>query len=366
MKIFISWSGEESAAIAKQLSIWIKQVIQAVDTFYSMDKIHKGARWTAQLEEELNECNLGIICLTKDNLESQWMMFEAGALAHSRDKSKVIPLLLGIKEDELTGPLSYFQHAEFSKNGMLNVLKTINEELEDKQLDNDFLLQQFNMLWPTLELNVSQILGKESRNEKTKEINRLLGPNKPVMGIIVNPDNPDYWVPVQDYYKWYNAQYRLASNDLIHVSTRHILDFGIHFKLLLFECNKDNRSINNYRDKFQFMRRFVTRLHENQSISIEILERKVAVRIVNVKEMPQYTFFCTKKDNKETAILYLEDMERGFVKSGVPKVALETQYELLVREYESTFDGYWYDRRARELKIKELLNENIPDSEFFS
>ena len=43
--------------------------------------IEKGARWENEISLRLAESDLGIICLTPDNLEEPWVLFEAGALA---------------------------------------------------------------------------------------------------------------------------------------------------------------------------------------------------------------------------------------------------------------------------------------------
>ena len=66
MKVFISWSGTKSKKTAEVLSAWIRQVIQAADTWISSD-IEKGARWNEKVSLELEETKIGIICLNKEN-----------------------------------------------------------------------------------------------------------------------------------------------------------------------------------------------------------------------------------------------------------------------------------------------------------
>ena len=80
MKIFISWSGEKSKKVALLLEEWIKCVIQATNPWVSTN-IEKGALWYSELSEQLSTISFGIICLTKENKEKPWIMFEAGALA---------------------------------------------------------------------------------------------------------------------------------------------------------------------------------------------------------------------------------------------------------------------------------------------
>ena len=134
MKIFISWSGELSKEIAEILRQWIPGVIQAAKPYYSPDDITKGTRWSSEISKELDASKVGIICLTKDNLNSSWIMFEAGALSKNLEKSKVCPILFGIEPSDIKGPLIQFQASKFSKKEIKRVTKMINQELSDNCL----------------------------------------------------------------------------------------------------------------------------------------------------------------------------------------------------------------------------------------
>lgn len=166
MRIFISWSGNLSKNIAEIFRQWIPGVIQAAKPYYSPDDITKGTRWSTEISKELDASKIGIICLTKDNLESSWIMFEAGALSKNIEKSKVVPMLFGIEPSDIQGPLVQFQAAKFSKTEMKKVVKMINAELGDTCLAPDVIDSVFDMWWPKLE---SQI--KEAE-EKAKSIDK--------------------------------------------------------------------------------------------------------------------------------------------------------------------------------------------------
>ena len=49
MKIFVSWSGDFSHAVAKALKDWLPNVIQAVEVFLSSEDIAKGSQWFHEL-----------------------------------------------------------------------------------------------------------------------------------------------------------------------------------------------------------------------------------------------------------------------------------------------------------------------------
>jgi len=167
MKIFISWSGDLSKEIAEIFRQWIPGVIQAAKPYYSPDDITKGTRWNSEISKELDSSKIGIICLTKENLQSPWIMFEAGALSKNLVKSKVCPLLFGIEPSDIKGPLVQFQAAKFSKKEMKKVIKMMNEELDSSSLDNDVIDSVFEMWWPKLQEQIEKIVEKARSDNNT-------------------------------------------------------------------------------------------------------------------------------------------------------------------------------------------------------
>src|ERR1041385_2004470 len=168
MKIFISWSGNLSKNLAEILRQWLPAVVQAVRPYYSPDDITKGARWTTEISKELEESSVGIICLTSDNLEAPWIMFEAGALSKKMDKSKVCPILFGLEPSDIQGPLVQFQAAKFDKEEIKKVVKMINVELADRGLATNVFDDVFEMWWPKLKERVENELKTPKKHEKGK------------------------------------------------------------------------------------------------------------------------------------------------------------------------------------------------------
>lgn len=112
-KVFISWSGDLSRKLAESLRRWLPGVLQFVKPYFTPEDIEKGTRWGSDILKELESSEVGILCLTKTNTESPWMLFEAGALSKTLEKSKVCTALFGIETTDLTGPLTIFQHTKF-------------------------------------------------------------------------------------------------------------------------------------------------------------------------------------------------------------------------------------------------------------
>src|SRR5260370_37433546 len=110
MQVFLSWSGSASHKVAQALNDFLGDVIQEIKPFLSSEGISKGQQWSSELGKRLAATNYGIICLTRDNLNAPWILFEAGALAKNIADSRVTALLVGIKYDEVVGPFGQFQH----------------------------------------------------------------------------------------------------------------------------------------------------------------------------------------------------------------------------------------------------------------
>jgi len=170
MKIFLSWSDETSHAIALVLGDWIPFVIQAVETYVPPEDIRKGTRWANDVSKELNQSSFGILCVVPGNAGAPWLNFEAGVLSKSLDVSNVIPLLIDVEKSELdNGPLAQFPSAIFEKNGMYQILETINEKTEKGRLSEDRLRDTFDIWWPKLKLDVGSIRKKEKPDAEEPE-----------------------------------------------------------------------------------------------------------------------------------------------------------------------------------------------------
>jgi hypothetical protein len=73
-----------------------------------------------KISAELEGASLGILCLTRDNLASPWLLFEAGALSHRFGTRRVCPFLFGLQPTELTFPLAQFQATKETEDSWTN------------------------------------------------------------------------------------------------------------------------------------------------------------------------------------------------------------------------------------------------------
>ncbi len=130
MNIFICWSGDRSKRLASALQTYLPQFIPVFqsapdkNSLFVSDDIAKGSRWFDEVERQLDVADAGLVCITREALQSGWIHFEAGALARAVRKNAakarahggtLYTYLLGVQPDELTGPLAEYQSTRFDR-----------------------------------------------------------------------------------------------------------------------------------------------------------------------------------------------------------------------------------------------------------
>jgi hypothetical protein len=173
MKVFISWSGKRSKALANALRDWLPMVLQYVEPWVSDKDISAGDRWAQAIAGELDASNFGIICITPENLHSEWILFESGALSKSMLEAKVIPLLFGLELSDLSGPLSQFQAQKMEETGVMEVVRAINKVSETKTSDQ-IVNQLVPALWPRLQDTFDSIPDSEPSEKHMRPHHEIL------------------------------------------------------------------------------------------------------------------------------------------------------------------------------------------------
>jgi hypothetical protein len=126
LKIFLCWSQTRSQKLAESMRNWLIHVIPGLsdEGIFFSPQIEKGIDWFEEVRRKLAEVDAALICLTPENIQSQWIHFEAGAVLGRLEKNRVFPYLLGIRSEDLKGPLSAFQG-------------TLNNEEDTRRLAED-------------------------------------------------------------------------------------------------------------------------------------------------------------------------------------------------------------------------------------
>ena len=176
MKVFISWSGKTSFEVAKVLKEWIPCVIQDIEPYFSSDDIDKGARWSTDIAKEVEAAEVGILCVTKDNLNSAWLNFEAGALSKAIDKSKVCPFLFNLLPSEISNsPILQFQMTSVDRDDMYKLFQSMNKALGENALEETRLKKMFELSWNEIDTalkGIEDISTEEGEKKKGKSLDQ--------------------------------------------------------------------------------------------------------------------------------------------------------------------------------------------------
>jgi hypothetical protein len=133
VKVFISWSGLKSKAVAQLLKSWIPSVIQALaedDLWMSEIDIESGANWSATIGKNLEIAEYGLICVTQENQQRTWLNFEAGAI--SKLIGNAVPLLIDFddKNELAAGPMAQLQTRLITDDDLRKLLSDMNARME--------------------------------------------------------------------------------------------------------------------------------------------------------------------------------------------------------------------------------------------
>jgi hypothetical protein len=158
MKIFITWSGARSKAVAQAVRKWIKSSLQATQPFISDRDIRRGARWREALRKELADTDNGIVCVTNANQEAPWLLYEAGAISKP-ENGHVCTLLIDLNPADVRDPLGQFQHTLLTEESLREMLKDFNRRLPDGvKLDDETFNSSFDSNWPRFWSDIQAVI----------------------------------------------------------------------------------------------------------------------------------------------------------------------------------------------------------------
>lgn len=158
MKVFVSWSGRRSRVVAEMLSEWIRCVLQASQPWISTQHIDKGAIWFSEISDQLRDTAAGIVCLTQENKNKPWILFETGALAKGLSANRVCTFLIDLTPTDIEDPLAQFNHTTPDRTSIWRLVNTLNSCLDSGRLDERILKQVFDTYWPKFELDFAAAL----------------------------------------------------------------------------------------------------------------------------------------------------------------------------------------------------------------
>ncbi len=157
MKVFLSWSGAKSKQVAVALRDWLPGVLQSVEPWLSSEDMPIGARWASDVASALENVDVGILCLTAENISSPWLIYEAGALSKQTTAAMVMPYLLDLSPAEVRGPLAQFQCALANRDDTFRLVHALYRKSDDHPVSEKQLERIFEVWWPELDQKLSTI-----------------------------------------------------------------------------------------------------------------------------------------------------------------------------------------------------------------
>lgn len=128
--VYMIWSGRAARILASALkdNLFGHLLQDHAEAFLADQDITAGSKWEFALEQHIQASSVGVVCLTPENLQNSWMHYEAGAISLQGGRRLVIPVLLGVTRDEVSGPLEKFQCVEATAEGVFEIVKLVAME----------------------------------------------------------------------------------------------------------------------------------------------------------------------------------------------------------------------------------------------
>jgi hypothetical protein len=153
VRVFISWSGESSKALARCFNNWLPRVLQATEPWFSEEAVAPGSRWLQELITNLRAQDFFVACVTPESLASAWFNFEVGIAASKllgdEGKQRLCPILWKLDNRDIRQPLAMFQTLSTSEGDIRKLVTEMNNRLE-RGLSPADLEASFQKWWPDL------------------------------------------------------------------------------------------------------------------------------------------------------------------------------------------------------------------------
>ncbi|HZU33921.1 MAG TPA: hypothetical protein VFB79_22600 [Candidatus Angelobacter sp.] len=188
--VFISWSGVRSQHIATALAAWLPRVLQQAKPWLSRN-IDKGTRPLPEIAGALETIEVGITCLTPENLTAPWILFEGGALSKSLgDKTRLCTYLLaGLEHQDVPMPLGMFQHTRAGKEETKEMIVSLNKVIGDEPLADEVLDDTFEKMWPDLKKSIDSMPAADSVVPQKRTSEEMLAEVLESVRELVSKDN---------------------------------------------------------------------------------------------------------------------------------------------------------------------------------
>lgn len=115
---------------------------------------------------------MGILCVSRDNVDSNWLLFEAGALSKTKD-AHVCTLLIDLQPTDLSSPLAQFQATTTEKEDIRQLVHTINSAVRrcgERAPSDQVIDDAFELNWPSLNTVLKEVAQSSSQSASSRRL----------------------------------------------------------------------------------------------------------------------------------------------------------------------------------------------------
>lgn len=320
MLVFISWSGTKSKAAAEALRDWLPDVFQSVKPWLSSDDISPGKRWNRELQEKLESSNFGIICVTQQNINAAWILYEAGCLSKTFKDTYVCPILIDLQPNDIKdSPLSQFQTISLNKDELYKLILTINESFLEKSISEKRLKRSFNKWYPDLEKKLRNLPEDECEdNEYSSYCNEVFSRNLRDFVCYHQGNLIEYFFLAGEYHKELKKEFNKKRKNINHIKQKgHDLITFINESLL--------NSVAKSFDEMQKM--FLVRHVQPPRICLKANLGKVDKTIVPLIREKRVGYISDCYVHENTGFEYTQKNGTSYLCQNIPKSAKNGLYK---------------------------------------
>jgi hypothetical protein len=154
--------------------------------------IAPGSVWFSEIQREIKETQYAIACITRTNVNSSWVLWEAGALyGKLANRSRLAPVLFDVSKDAVSGPLRMFQLTEGADRHEVNKLLHDISSLTPYPVSSRDIDDNFDKAWPDFHQLIANIIRKHqvyafTWSEQIEVFKRICGDPQKILLFMIN------------------------------------------------------------------------------------------------------------------------------------------------------------------------------------
>jgi hypothetical protein len=164
MKVLLCWFSEASKEVSLLLGELLRKDLPFAEVCISAEDIHNGSQWLSEMPGLLEHTEFAILALTSKDVDSPWVLFEAGYLLRAMDGSNVRVIMVDLAVTGLSAPLGQLEAISTKKEDILKLTHSINQrslESWNQGMTENELQNAFEIHWPKCESELLR-LGRQA------------------------------------------------------------------------------------------------------------------------------------------------------------------------------------------------------------